>query len=131
MERNAPFDEVMIVNPHDPATGRGEGVILMPAQLGPAPGFGYYADPYGYYADPYGFYADPYAQPDPGMGLYVSETDPAFNAGCPMPTNVHGVDEDPTLGAYIRPENVNAACERFVPQPGTPPGLPETLRPLW
>ncbi len=54
------FDEVMIVNPFDPALGESQGVETMRFHLG-EPEMGYYAEPpdLGYYAeDPYG--EDPY-----------------------------------------------------------------------
>ena len=125
------------------------------------PGIGYYGDQYepvGYYADEwpmgwYGYspdmagysdyeplseYADEmsyYAQPE--MAGYVRQTAPAFNPGCPIPTNVAGYgeqeqfsDSDPFSG-YQRPRSVNAKCEQFIPQPGVSDSVPETFRPLW
>ena len=65
MKNDRRFDEVMIVNPYDPANRAGEGANVM--QFHYAPGYGYYAAaPYGYYADDsYGSYADDYS-----MGCY-------------------------------------------------------------
>jgi hypothetical protein len=53
MSRPRHFDEVMIVNPEDPAMNYGYY----------APGYGYYAaapdEGFGWYGDPYGYYAQP------------------------------------------------------------------------
>ncbi len=90
MKNDRRFDEVMIVNPYDPASGAGEGANVM--QFHYTPGYGYYAaGPYGYYAqpwegaqwgepdvqpvgyyadDPYGYYADNYS-----MGYYGEPVD--------------------------------------------------------
>jgi hypothetical protein len=227
MKRKREFDEVMIVNPHDPGFGAKQGGKLMRFHYAQEPtdsmgyyakpygyygqvpdeGWGYadpygyygqvpdegwgYADPYGYYgqvpdegwgyADPYGYYgqvpdegwgyADPYGYygqvpdessgyanpygyygqvPDEGWGYadpsgyyaqeymppppggvsgYVRDVAPAFNAGCPIATNVAGLGDD--VEGYIRPETVNAACPQFTSQPGGPRSEPETFRPLW
>jgi hypothetical protein len=123
------------------------------------PGYGqmgYYADPQeipgygqtGYYADPPG---DPRyeqmaaANPDvdgygaygQGYAGYVREADPAFNAGCPMPTNVHGYG-DPNMQnmpnmfeGYVKPSTVNPMCGQFTPQPGQEAAAPDTFKPLW
>jgi hypothetical protein len=61
----------------------------------------------------------------------VRETEPPFNAGCPLPTNVAGFGESEDLAGYIRPTTVNAACGQFTGQPGQPPSVPETFKPLW
>ncbi len=112
---------------------------------------GYFAEdsPYGEY-EPMGYYGqmpemvgygqyEPLAQPyaevagyaEPEFAGYVRDVEPPFNAGCPMPTNVAGLDQGTQLEGYVRPTTVNATCERFAPQPGLPPALPETFRPLW
>jgi len=125
------------------------------------PGIGYYGDQYdpvGYYADewPMGWYGDSpdltgygdyqplsdyademsyYAQPE--MAGYVRQTPPAFNPGCPMPTNVAGYSEGEQFAAeepfagYQRPMTVNASCGQFTPQPGVSDFVPETFKPLW
>ena len=114
--------------------------------------YGYYAeDLYGYYADdqPMGYYADEYygdvpemvgwGEPETPMGYYgdapfdgyVRDVPPAFNAGCPMPTNVAGFGEQDHLEGYVKPRTVNATCQNFTPQPGTTGEVPETFRPLW
>ena len=112
---------------------------------------GYYGDQYepvGYYADewPMGYYTDSsemagysdygyYGEPD--MAGYVRQTAPAYNPGCPIPTNVAGYGEqeqfsdgDPFSG-YQRPTSVNASCGQFTPQPGVSDFVPETFKPLW
>src|SRR5712691_3071511 len=101
---------------------------------------GYYG-PMGWYGQPevegYGQY-EPVVQ-YPGMGYYaapdfsgyVRDVRPAFNAGCPMPTNVAGFGEPENFEGYVQPATVNATCDRFTAQPGTTPGEPETFRPLW
>jgi hypothetical protein len=125
------------------------------------PAIGYYGDQYepvGYYADewPMGWYGDSldmagysdyeplseYADEvgyygDQDLAGYVRQTAPAYNPGCPIPTNVAGYgeqeqfsDSDPFSG-YQRPRSVNAKCEQFTPQPGVNDSVPETFRPLW
>lgn len=101
---------------------------------------GYYGQ-MGWYGQPetegYGQY-EPVVQ-YPGMGYYaapdfsgyVRDVRPAFNAGCPMPTNVAGFGDAENFEGYVQPATVNATCDRFTPQPGTTPGEPETFRPLW
>lgn len=94
-------------------------------------------EPVGYYADEYpvGGYGEggelvgwgAYA---PGYEGYVREIPPAFNPGCPMPTNVAGFG-DASFEGYVRPAEVNAICEGFTPQPSVTVGVPDTFRPLW
>ena len=114
---------------------------------------GYYAEetPVGYYGeDPasMGYYGEApemvgYGEPEfaedyPGVSFYgesdyagyVRETDSAFNAGCPLPTNVNGYDGDGFAG-YSRPATVNPSCDQFTSQPGSSPSPPETFKPLW
>lgn len=76
----------------------------------------------------YGEYAG-YGEPD--LTGYVRETEPTFNAGCPLPTNVPGFGEQENLEAYIKPTTVNPNCPQFTPQPGPTPSVPETFKPLW
>jgi hypothetical protein len=125
------------------------------------PGVGYYGDQYepvGYYADewPMGWYGDSpdmagynhyeplseYADEmgyynDPEIAGYVRQTRPAFNPGCPIPTNVagYGADEqfaaDEPFAGYQQPMTVNASCGQFTPQPGVSDFVPETFKPLW
>jgi hypothetical protein len=86
------FDEVMIVNPHDPRSDTRRGERLMRFHYVQPPEMGYYAAPdpygYGYYGqepylaeeyppgvgDPYGYYAQP-PQMAPQMAPYAG---PAF-----------------------------------------------------
>ena len=100
-------------------------------------------DPVGYaagYAEPpemVGYGLDELAEEVPGVGYaepeyagYVRDVPPAFNAGCPLPTNVAGLGEPP-LDGYVRPTEVSPVCERFTPQPGPTAPLPDQFRPLW
>jgi hypothetical protein len=125
-----------------------------------APGYGAYAqpamaahEPVGYISEeqPMGWYGEPemvgYADYEPlaepypeGVGYYgepdiagyVRETaTPAYNPGCPMPTNVAGFGEGEQFAGYQRPSTVNPTCEQFTPQPGITEAVPETFRPLW
>jgi hypothetical protein len=123
------------------------------------PGYGsmgYYADTpeapgyssMGYYANPPGDPRyEPMADASPevdgygaygqGYSGYVRETHPAFNAGCPMPTNVHGFGEPnmqnmPNMfEGYVKPSTVNPMCGQFTPQPGQEAAPPDTFKPLW
>jgi hypothetical protein len=117
---------------------------------------GYYAeapDAQGYQGyGPVGYYAEApempgYAQYEPmaeaypemaGYGAsgqeyagYVRETDPAFNPGCPMPTNVHGFGDPNMVEGYVKPSTVNPMCGQFTPQPGQEAATPDTFKPLW
>jgi hypothetical protein len=112
---------------------------------GEAEPYGYYAEPpeMGYYGEPepygempemvgYGYGEDPYAHyGEPEFSGYVRDVPSQYNAGCPLPTNVAGFGETPPLEGYIRPAEVSPNCERFTPQPGPTPSVPETFRPLW
>jgi hypothetical protein len=62
---------------------------------------------------------------------YVRDTPSPFNAGCPLPSNVSGLEDADPFGGYIKPETVNAACGSIVDQPGPTPSVPETFKPLW
>jgi hypothetical protein len=87
--------------------------------------------PYGE-TEPYGYYGEsPEIYGEPEMDGYVREMEPAFNAGCPLPTNVSGFGEAEPLEGYVRPATVNASCDGFTAQPGTATSVPETFRPLW
>jgi len=116
-------------------------------------GYNGYA-PMGYYAEApdapgyaetrempgYGAY-EPLAENYPGMAGYgaygqeysgyMRETEPAFNAGCPMPSNVHGFGETDGYEGYVRPSTVNPMCGQITPQPGQEAAPPESFRPLW
>jgi hypothetical protein len=122
------------------------------------PAYGYYGyqeqEPVGYYAEEYpvGNYAPEPAMGVPGSGYgesgpqygdrysgyysepnysgYVRETPPAFNAGCPLPTNVNGF-ADGDFDGYVRPATVNPTCSQMIEQPGSPALAPETFKPLW
>jgi hypothetical protein len=120
---------------------------------GPDP-VGYFAEenPMGYYGEdpnqPMGYYGQApemvgYGEPDfaeeyPGVAYYgepeyagyVRETEAAYNAGCPLPTNVNGY-EDGDFAGYARPATVNPSCDQITPQPGSTPSAPETFKPLW
>jgi hypothetical protein len=101
---------------------------------------GYYAedpyvgeDPYGE-VEPYGYYAESpemYGWGEPEISGYVRDVPPAFNAGCPMPSNVAGFGEAQPLEGYVRPGEVSPSCKDFTPQPGPTPAVPETFKPLW
>ena len=118
-------------------------------------GYGGYG-PMGYYADSreadggsMGYYAMTPEMPGYPPGVagygaygqdysgYVRETDPAFNAGCPMPTNVHGFGEPimqnmpNMMEGYVKPSTVNPMCGQFTPQPGQEAAPPDTFKPLW
>jgi len=126
----------------------------------PAPMEGYYGEAgpmEGYYGyTPMGYYAEgheapgysqyaPLAENHPEMGGYgaygagygegyagyVRETEPRYNAGCPMPTNVHGFGESGAVDGYVRPSTVNPTCDHLTPQPGQHGGLPDSFKPLW
>jgi hypothetical protein len=73
------------------------------------------------------FYAD--AAPD--LGAYTRDVRPApFNAVCPIVGNVRFGAGDEVEG-YVTPAPVGPTCGSFVPQPGTPPPIPDTFKPLW
>lgn len=115
---------------------------------------GYFAEeqPVGYYGeDPnqtMGYYGQApemvgYGEPEfaeeyPGVGYYgepeyagyTRESEPAFNPGCPIPTNVNGFDEGEFAG-YARPASVNPSCDQMTSQPGPAPSTPDTFKPLW
>jgi hypothetical protein len=111
---------------------------------------GYYADEYpvGEYApDPtvtgYGHTPEMvgYGEPEPyapavsyygnsDYSGYVRDVPPPFNAGCPVPTNVNGLD-DAGFDGFVRPRTVNPTCEKFIEQPGSPTLAPDTFKPLW
>jgi hypothetical protein len=117
---------------------------------GEDPPIGAYAeDPtmgyYGAMPEMVGYGEDPLAEAYPDMGYYgepdmsgyVRDTAPAFNPGCPLPTNVAGYGESDPYGeaelmaGYTRPNEVSPSCEQFTPQPGPTPSVPETFKPLW
>jgi hypothetical protein len=111
MKSDRRFDEVMIVNPYDPASSAGEGANVM--QFHYAPGYGYYAaSPYGYYGaasgygawgsewpgvsgyaqDPMSGYAEPVAYyADDGVGYYADDYTTGYYA------------DDYTTGYYAEP----------------------------
>jgi hypothetical protein len=98
-----------------------------------------YADEetYGWYADDEGAPGDMgdeelYAEGEFDVAGYVREEDRPFNPRVIVTSGVSGYDQvDPGLEGYVRPGTVNAICTQFTPQPGAPPDLPDTLRPLW
>jgi hypothetical protein len=87
------------------------------------PGYAEYAPEQGYPGVAY--YGDPY------FSGYVRSGRPAFNAGCPMPTNVGGLAEAEPLEGYVRPSSVNATCDQITPQPSTASFTSELFKPLW
>jgi hypothetical protein len=87
------------------------------------PGYAEYAQQQGYPGVAY--YGDPY------FSGYVRSGRPAFNAGCPMPTNVGGLAEAEPLEGYVRPSSVNATCEQITPQPSTGSFTSDLFKPLW
>jgi hypothetical protein len=65
------------------------------------------------------------------MAGYTRDVPPAFNAGCPLPTNVSGFGETAPLEGYMQPSEVSPSCSGFTPQPGPSSSVPETFKPLW
>jgi hypothetical protein len=63
-----------------------------------------------------------------GYGGYTRDMPPAFNAGCPLPTNLNGYDG---FEGYTAPATVNPTCDTMTSQPGTAPSPPDTFKPLW
>jgi hypothetical protein len=76
----------------------------------------------------YGAYGSGYGE---GYSGYVRETEPRYNAGCPMPTNVHGFGEVDAVDGYVRPSTVNPTCGQFTPQPRHASEVPDSFKPLW
>ena len=81
---------------------------------------------------------DGYGYGDPEMNGYegyVRAGPPSFNAGCPMPTNIAGIEADPAteheFAGYMRPAEVSASCQQFTAPGGPDSAVPDTLRPLW
>jgi hypothetical protein len=112
---------------------------------------GYYGEeamPMGYYGQPemvgYGESEQQFAAEHPdvaeygepkfgepeiaGYGGYMRDMPPAFNAGCPLPTNLNGYNG---FEGYTSPATVNPTCDTMTPQPGTVPSPPDTFKPLW
>jgi hypothetical protein len=87
------------------------------------PGYAEYAPQQEYPGVAY--YGDPY------FAGYTRAGRSAFNAGCPMPTNVAGVPEAEPLEGYVRPSSVNATCDQMTPQAGTGPFASDLFKPLW
>ena len=84
-----------------------------------------YSEPQPQYDYPsVGYYGEPQYS---GYAREVSP--PPFNAGCPLPTNVSGIDDG--FAGYARPAPVNPSCNQFTEQPGSPVAAPDTFRPLW
>ena len=63
-----------------------------------------------------------------GYDGYTRDMPPAFNAGCPLPTNLNGYEG---FEGYTSPATVNPSCDTMTSQPGTSPSTPETFKPLW
>ena len=76
----------------------------------------------------YGAYGAEYGEDYSG---YVRETEPRYNAGCPMPTNVHGYGDVQAVDGYVRPSTVNPTCGQFTPQPKQSSVVPDGFKPLW
>ena len=104
-----------------------EGYASMPEMVG-------YGEPE--FAD---YSEEPLAEDYPGMGYYgepdmagyVREAAPAYNPGCPLPTNVAGFEEADMLSGYMRPAEVGPTCTQFTPPPASDGSIPETFKPLW
>jgi hypothetical protein len=141
------------------AMGQIDSQVYGPADLygydGYAPGYGDEPPAYGYYgaADPFVYGAPEapgaemggwssvagpdesaptfYADGEPEFGAYTRDVSPApFNAVCPIVGNVRfGAGDE--LQGYVAPAPVGPTCGAFVPQPGTPPPIPDTFKPLW
>jgi hypothetical protein len=72
-----------------------------------------------------------FADAEPDFGAYTRDVNPApFNAVCPIVGNVRFGAGDEFEG-YVSPAPVGPTCGSFVPQPGTPPPVPDTFKPLW
>src|SRR6267142_3483526 len=112
-------------DPHQPMGYYGN----MPEMVG-------YGEPQMQFAEYYpgvGYYGEPqFAERElADYAGYVRATAPAFNPGCPVPTNVAGFDEVNGFDGYVRPSTVNPSCDQITPQPGAAPSVPETFKPLW
>jgi hypothetical protein len=99
------------------------------------PGYGHYAEPdprmYGEASPEMVGWGAETLDANPDLGAYVRDIDPApFNAVCPIVGNVR-LGEADEFGAYVTPGPVGPTCGSFTPQPGTPPPVPDTLKPLW
>lgn len=112
-------------------------------------GEAYAESPYGEpYAEP--MYGEPYAEPmygegygdiadygagempgwgEPSLGGYVRDVPSPFNAGCPLPTNVNGL-EDVGLEGYQKPRQVSPTVTAFTAADAME-STPEAFRPLW
>src|SRR5262252_213392 len=73
----------------------------------------------------YGAYGAGYGEDYSG---YVRETEPRYNAGCPMPTNVHGFGDVDMVDGYVRPSTVNPTCGQFTPKPGRGAEVPDGFK---
>jgi len=112
------------------------------AETPSAPGYAQYAETHempGYsqyeplaenYSDmgAYGAYGAGYGEDYSG---YVREREPRYNAGCPMPTNVHGFGDVDMVDGYVRPSTVNPTCGQFTPPPRRGAEVPDGFKPLW
>jgi hypothetical protein len=65
------------------------------------------------------------------MEGYVRDVPPAFNPGCPLPSNVSGYEEVEPLQGYVQPADVSPTCPQFTPAARPKPSVPDTLKPLW
>jgi hypothetical protein len=110
--------------------------------------YGEDAMPMGYYGQPemvgYGEAEQQFAEEYPGVGVYgepefgesefagydgyTRDMPPAFNPGCPLPTNLSGYEG---FEGYTSPATVNPSCDTMTSQPGTAPSTPDTFKPLW
>jgi hypothetical protein len=120
------FDEVMIVNPHDPKSDTTRGERLTRFHYAQPPEMGYYAapDPYGYayygqdpylaeeyppaVGDPYGYYAQP-RQMAPQMAPYAG---PAFYGQAPYQPG-YGQAEPAPVGYYAEEYPVGYYGEEY------------------
>jgi hypothetical protein len=100
------------------------------AEAGEMPGYAHYeplAEDYSA-APGYGAYGAGYGEDYSG---YVRETEPRYNAGCPMPTNVHGFSDVDMVDGYVRPSTVNPTCGQITPAPRRGAEVPDGFKPLW
>ena len=115
----------------DPMGYYAEEVPVGPYNQAPMGYYGQAPDTVGYYGDTEQRYESPavgyYGEPE--YSGYAREVAPAFNPGCPLPTNVNGFDDG--FAGYARPATVNASCSQFTEQPGSPVVAPDTFKPLW
>ena len=106
------------------------------AQDFPVAGYGGGYGGYGEMPEMVG-YGNPYA--GAGFAGYMRQARPAWNPGCPVPTNVAGFSgwaggrggRGGGLAGYVRPSSLSPACGLVRPGPAGSIAVPDTFRPLW